>query len=152
MFSSDPPLPGLGFSLELLARVPWPKRAPEIGLELAIDPPSNPRVGQGEIIHISASAPKGRAVEIRHALPAGVLPDTDSLQALVSQKQITRFETQDGLVRLFFVSKGPSNPLSCSYKVTPTLAGTLHTQASSIAVANRASNTWSLRPTIWTVR
>jgi hypothetical protein len=149
---SDPPLPGLGFSLELLARVPWPKRAPDSGLELAIDPPSFSRVGQTATVRISASAPTGRAVEIRHALPAGVLPDTDSLQALVNAKQITRFETQDGLVRLFLVSKGPSNPLSCSYKVTPTLAGTLHTQASSIALANRTSNTWSLRPTTWTVR
>lgn len=128
---AEPPVPGLGFHLELRGYVPW-KAEPERGLALAVETPSSARVGQTLEVTLRANAPGGAAFVIHHALPAGVMPDATSLERLVEAGSLSHFETRDGEVSLHVPERPQGRAAELRYRVIPTLAGRLRSTASRI--------------------
>jgi hypothetical protein len=149
---AEPAVPGLGFSLALQAFVPWTKEERTNGLELAIAAPPQLMVGKPAEVTVSAAMPSGIAVRIRHALPAGVQPDTNALQQLVGAGTLRRFDVEDGAVVLEVGARPPGESFSVKYRVIPTLAGTLHAQASTVEPLDRPELAYHLPPVTWTVR
>jgi hypothetical protein len=149
---ADPPVPGLGFSLSLASWVPWAPEPAGQGLELALTLAPTMSVGRAAEIEVKAVAPAGRALRVEQSLPAGVQIDTVSLDALVSAGTITRYETADGRVVLYAPGVEPGRVFSARFRVVPTLAGTLHTSASAIALVDDLSTTFHVPPSVWTVR
>jgi len=146
---ADPPVPGLGYSLQLESWVPWQKQATQGGVELALPETVAAVVGQPTTIAVTAIAPSGMDLHIQQALPTGVQVDTPSLQALVDAGTITRFVAADGTVDLYIAALDPGAMFSAKYRVVPTLAGTLHTTASMIEAG---ATTFHVPPSTWTVR
>ncbi|MDX2009651.1 MAG: alpha-2-macroglobulin family protein, partial [Myxococcaceae bacterium] len=97
--TAEPPLAGLGYTLGLVAYVPW-KASEGGGLELQTTVPEGLKVGLAADVALTAAYPAGTGVALRYGLPAGVQHDTPSLDALVSAGTITRYETEDGAVTL----------------------------------------------------
>jgi len=146
--TSEPAVPGLGYSLALEGWVPWEKQTVQKGLELAVPPVFAGKVGRAIEVPLTAIAPSGGQVHLRHALPAGVQPDRPSLEALVSSGQLSRFEVADGKVDMYVNPLQPGQVFSAKYKVIPTLAGKLHAQAS---VIETGSTTFYVPPSEWTI-
>jgi hypothetical protein len=149
---ADPPLPGLGFRLTLQSWEPWEARPPKAGLELKIEVPDGLRAGQATGLVLTALAPAGMALEIRHALPAGVQPDPTSLQALVSAGTISGFNVEEGLVLFEVPVRQPGKVFQARYRVVPTFAGTLLSSASTIAPSYRPDRAFVVPPTAWKIR
>jgi hypothetical protein len=149
---ADPPVPGLGYSLTLMAYVPWKKSEANGGLELAITTPTEGKVGEPMQVTLSATAPSGMALKIRQALPAGVQAEAASLEALVTAGTITKFTTEDGAVRIEAPARAVGQPFSAVYRVVPTLAGTLHGSASTITPLGRTDLSYQVPPEVWTVK
>ncbi|HZN95698.1 MAG TPA: alpha-2-macroglobulin family protein, partial [Myxococcales bacterium] len=147
---ATPAVPGLGFSLQLAAAVPWKTDPTTGGLELQLSAPTTVEVGEAVPVSVLASSAAGAPMEIHHALPAGVQVDTGSVQALQGQGTITSFESRDGELVLYTPQGSPGQPFRASYKVIPTLQGTLHAGASSIAL--RGAERRYVAPVVWTVR
>jgi hypothetical protein len=147
--TAEPAMPGLGYALALHAWLPWDKQATTGGLELALPGKLAGTVGKPIDIALTAIAPSGMPVHLRHALPAGVQPDRPSLEALVDAGRLERFEIADGKVDLHLVPLQPGQTFTATYKVIPTLAGTLRSQASSIQAG---TTTFHVPPTEWTIR
>jgi len=146
--AAEPAVPGLGYSLALQAWVPWEKQTTNKGLELALPATITGKVGRAIEIPITAIAPSGRPVHIRHALPAGVQPDRPSLEALVASGQLSRFGIADGKVDLYVNPLQPGQTFTAKYTVIPTLAGSLHNGASLIETG---STTFNVPPSAWTI-
>lgn len=146
---ATPAVPGLGFSLALDSWVPWDKDTVENGLELALPAKLDGAVGKPLAVAINAIAPAGMELHIRQALPTGVQVDTPSLDALVSAGTITRFVVADGSVDLYVDAMDPGEVFTASYRVIPTLAGTLHTTASTIEAGG---NSFVVPPTAWSIK
>jgi len=152
---AEPPVPGLGFSLALQGYAPWTqekKKEKPSGFELAITSSAPLRVGQPVEVTLTAVMPAHTPVRIRHALPAGVQPDASTLQALVAAGSLTRYEAADGLLTLEVPPRPPAETFRISYKVLPTLSGTLHAQASSIEAMGQPESAFHVPPVIWPVR
>jgi hypothetical protein len=98
-------------------------------------------VGQPLQVRLRAAAPAGLPLTIRHALAAGVQVDTPSLEALVRAGKLVRFESADGVLELSAPALSPGQVLDASYRVIPTLAGTLHAPASTLSVGTGAGKT-----------
>ena len=142
---------GLGYSLSVHNWVPWPKEVPP-GLELLVEVPKKLTVGRPAALAVKAVAPSGRPIVLRIALPAGVQADTRSLDQLVSANTISKFETPDGAVIVHAPALKPAQTLNVRFTVIPTLAGTLHTGASSVSIGRSARHTAYVRPTAWVIR
>lgn len=149
---AEPAIPGLGFSLALQAWVPWKAEQPAGAPELVLKPPTKLEVGKPAEVTLAAVMPAGVPVRIRHALPAGVQPDTASLHALQAARTIQSFRVEDGAVTLEVPAHGPGQTFSATYRVVPTLAGTLHAQASSITRTDLPAATALVPPTAWVIR
>jgi len=149
--TATPAVPGLGFSLVMTGYVPWKPESMNQGLELAIKEPSDGKVGQPMDVEVTAAAPANVPVRIRHALPAGVDADTRSLDALVESGAISAYHTEPGAVILEVPARPANTPFRASYRVIPTLAGTLHAGASTIEATTRSAS-YHLPPTAWAVR
>jgi hypothetical protein len=147
--TADPPVAGLGFSLALNSWVPLPKETVKQGLELALPAKLEGAVGKPIEIAITAIAPSDFALEIEHALPAGVQADRASLQALLDAGTLTRFDTADGKVSLTVPALAPGQTFNAKYRVVPTLAGKLKSSASSIKAG---PHQFYVPPTEWVVR
>jgi hypothetical protein len=147
--SAEPAVPGLGYSLALQAWVPWEKQTTQQGLELALPAKLEGTVGKPTEITLTAIAPSGRDVHIRHALPAGVQVDRPSLEALVTSGQLQRFELADGKVELHLTQLQPGQTFTAKYKVIPTLAGTLRSAASLIETG---TTSYFVPPSDWVIR
>lgn len=145
---AEPAVPGLGFSLALENYVPWDKQPVNQGLELAVTPPSAATVGQPAEVAVQAVAPSGRRIRIELSWPAGVQVDTASLDKLVAQQTISRYNAADGKLELFVDSLAPAQVLTANIRVIPTLAGTLHSGPSSVRVDQV---TVHQPPAVWTV-
>ncbi len=145
---AEPAVPGLGFSLSLYSWVPWQK-PPAGAVELQLPEQVSGAVGKPIAIAVSAAAPGGVPLHIQHALPAGVSADRASLQALVDASTISRFVLADGRVDLYVAALPPGQVFSASYRVVPTLAGTLQTAASLFEVG---SEQLQVPPTTWTIK
>lgn len=149
---AEPSVPGLGFSLTLASFVPWKQEEANGGLDLAITAPRELSVGRPVDVALSASAPSGMALKVRHALPAGLQPDSASLAALVASGALSRFETEDGAITLEVPPRPAGQPFSASYRVVPTLAGTLQAPASTVASLERPEQVRYVAPAVWMVR
>jgi hypothetical protein len=147
---ADPPVAGLGFALTVTSFVPWEK--PEAhGLELAIAAPTDARAGRTTQVVVRAAAPSGAALHVVHALPAGVVPDDTSLDKLVKDGVLSSWHAADGKIELAAPALEPGATFTASYRVIPTLAGTLHAPASTLE-AEGTGQSYALPPTVWTVR
>jgi len=147
---AEPAVPGLGYSLALRGYVPWEKQTTQQGLEMAVTPsPVTAAVGVPVELSVSAIAPSGKEVKIVQSLPAGVSPDTASLDALVTAGTLVKYELAEGKVTLVAPPLAPGQTFAAKYKVIPTLAGTLRSAASTIEAAGIL---YAVQPSSWTVR
>jgi len=147
---ATPAVPGLGFSLQLASSVPWKTDPTTGGLELQLQAPTAVKAGEAVAVSVLASSAAGAPMEIHHALPAGVQVDTTSVQALKDGGAITAFESRDGELVLHTPQLTPGQPFRAAYRVIPTLQGTLHASASSIALEGGERR--YVAPAVWTVR
>jgi hypothetical protein len=145
---AEPAVPGLGFSLALQSWVPWEKEKGG-GVELQVPERVTGAVGKPISLELSAVAPSGLALHIRHALPAGVSADRASLQALVDGGTLARFELADGRADLYANPLPPGKVLLVKYRAVATLAGTLRATASLFEVGD---NTFHVPPTTWVIQ
>jgi len=148
---ATPAVPGLGFSLALTGYVPWKPEAMHGGLELQIQVAPEGRVGEPLTVELTANAPANTPVRIRQALPAGVQPETHSLDALIAAGTLSAYHAEPGVLVLEVPAQPANTPVHAVYRVIPTLAGTLHAQASTIEAVGRG-DTYHLPPQAWAVR
>jgi hypothetical protein len=146
---AEPSVPGLGYSFALKGYVPWPAQRTTHDLELSVDVPKEIHVGHAVDVAITAAAPAGMELTIRHALPAGVQVDTESLDALVSDETIRSYDREDGAVTLKIAARTAGQVFTARYRAVPTLAGRLHAGASTIAVSSLEEH---LAPSLWVVK
>lgn len=145
---AEPPISGLGYSLTVKTHVPWEKEEADGGLELAITVPKDMQVGRAADLVVEAAAPQGYGASIALSLPAGVQLDKTALDALQESGAITGYQLAEGNATLEIPSL-PSGAFRAILKAIPTLAGTLHSGPSTIALGN---NEYLLPPVVWTVR
>jgi Alpha-2-macroglobulin family len=150
---AEPAVPGLAYALALEAFVPWPRKpanaAASAGLELSVGVPRAARVGRPVDVTLRAAAPARLELTIRQALPAGVQPDTASLDALVTAGTIASYDRQDGVVAFRVPALTPGQVFAARYRAIPTLAGTLTTAPSSISAGNER---YDVAPAKWVVK
>jgi len=147
--SAEPAVPGLGFSLALQSWVPWPAPAADQGVQVDLDLPSM-QVGHKADLTLAAAAPAHTALQIRQPLPAGVQADEDSLQALVSAGSLSSYTAEDGLLTLQ-VPPQDATTWSATFSVIPTLAGTLHADATQAALTARPDLVFAWPGPTWRV-
>jgi hypothetical protein len=150
--SAEPPVPGLGFSFTLMTWVPWKEESTPHGLDLSIEVPTTMDAGKAVTVGIVASAPAGMPLTIVHALPAGAQPDTAGLDLLQSTGTIASYRVEEGAISLSVPAIEAGKTFSASYRVIPTLSGTLHSGASYIASSAQPNAVYHVRPALWTVR
>jgi hypothetical protein len=144
---AEPAVPGLAFAMTLSSFVPWEKQAPR-GVELEIGLPEKLVLGVPAEVELRGAAPVGHTLVLKHALPAGVQPDTPSLTALKNAGKLRDFTVADGLVTLTLPPLGAGQTLKVKYRVVPTLSGTLNAEASSLTAGG---TTYLLPPAPWNV-
>jgi hypothetical protein len=149
--AASPAVPGLGFSLTLTDRVPWKqdRTGRGGGVELSVAPPRAPRVGARATVAVRATVPAGRSFSVSLALPAGVQADRVQLDKLVADGSLASYSATDAILRLDAPAQQPSRIFSVDVRVIPTLAGTLHSGASTLRVGSAEV---SVPPARWTVR
>ncbi len=130
---AEPQVPGLGYTVNLVAFVPW-KESDRGGLELTQTLPKELKVGRGADLALTAAYPSGTAMTLRLGLPAGVQSDTAALDALVAKSSITRYETEDGAITLHLPQLPNGEVWEATVRVIPTLAGTLQAQPTTLSV------------------
>jgi hypothetical protein len=145
---AEPKVPGLGYALTLESWIPWEKSSVQQGVELSLPETVKSKVGVATPITITAAAPSGMALHIRHAIPAGVQVDTASLEALVAASTIQRFVVVDGAVDLYVAERAKGQVFSATSRVIPTFAGTLHGSASQIEAGGA---TFYVPPATWSI-
>jgi hypothetical protein len=148
---ADPAVPGLGFSLTLMAHRPW-KDELASGLEYTAKLPAKLEVGKPGELELTVAAPANTETKLKLALPAGVQADTPSLDALVDAHTIIRFDTEDGAITLHFPPSNAGATVSLKLKVVPTLAGTLHPAATTFEPEGRPQLVSSFKPAVWVVK
>lgn len=147
---AEPAVPGLGYALSLRGWVPWQTQTTQQGLEMSMLPASvSAEIGRPIEITLAAIAPSNTELQIMQSLPAGVQVDTPSLEALVAAGTITKFEATDGKLEMTVPGLAPGATFAATYKVIPTLVGSLRSAASSITAAG---TTFDVPPATWTVR
>jgi hypothetical protein len=148
---AEPAVPGLGYSLMLSAYVPWKSEKGQ-GLELAVKAPAEAKVGMPIEVLVQAASPAGMSLQLRYALPAGVQVDSPSLARLVAERKVSKYEVEDGALTLSLPPRGAGEPFQASFRVVPTLAGTLQGGASSLFPEGRPELASYVPPSRWTVR
>ncbi|MBL0214952.1 MAG: hypothetical protein IPQ07_13835 [Myxococcales bacterium] len=147
---AEPAVPGLGYALALRGYVPWKKETTQQGLEMTMTPsPVTAEVGKPVEITVAAIAPSNVEVKLTQSLPAGVQPDTATLDALVTEGTLTKFEAADGKLTLFIPPMQPGQTFTAKYKVIATLAGKLRSAASMIEAGGTK---FHVQPSEWTVK
>jgi len=147
--TATPAVPGLGYSLTLTDRVPWQATPSSGGLELSVTPPKAPAVGRQATVAVRATAPGGKPLTIKLRLPAGVQVDRTQLDQLVEAATLSKYEVTDAELTLHAGALSPAKVFSADVRVIPTLAGSVHSGASSLLVAGSEIN---LPPQRWTIR
>ncbi|HYI00841.1 alpha-2-macroglobulin family protein [Hyalangium sp.] len=148
---AEPAVPGLGYSLTLGAYVPW-KAEKGQGLELAVKAPAEAKVGMPIEVAVQAASPAGMRLKLRYALPAGVQVDMPSLVRLVAEGKVSQYEVEDGALTLSLPARGVGEPFQASFRVVPTLSGTLQGGASSLFPVERPDLVSYVPPSKWMVR
>lgn len=147
---AEPPVPGLGYSLQLVAYAPW-KDEPGGGLELTATLPAAVKVGLPAAVKLTAAMPGGLAMRLDLSLPAGVQADSTSLEKLVSKGAVLRHESEDGRLTLHLPAQANGAVWTEEVAVVATLAGTLHTGASRLEVEEQPSRGKDFAPLTWKV-
>ena len=147
---AEPPVPGLGYSLQLISYAPW-KDEPGGGLELQTVLPTGMKVGLPSEVKLTAAMPGGTPMQVEFSLPAGVQADSTSLTKLVSSGSISRYETEDGLLTLHLPAQSNGALWQTNVQVIATLAGTLHSGASSMAPESNLGKKKEFAPVTWKV-
>ncbi len=147
---AEPPVPGLGYSLQLVAYSPW-KDEPGGGLELTTALPASVKVGLPAAVTLTAAVPGGVAMQLDLSLPAGVQPDSTSLERLVSRGAISRHESEDGRLTLHLPPQPNGAVWTGEVAVVATLAGTLHSGASRLEVEGQPSRGKDFAPVTWRI-
>ena len=147
---AEPAVPGLGYSLQLISYAPW-KDEPGGGLELKTELPANMKVGLPADVKLTAAMPGGTPMQVELSLPAGVQADSTSLTKLVSTGSISRYETEDGLITLHLPSQSNGALWQTNVRVIATLAGTLHSGASSLQPEANAAKKKEFAPVTWRI-
>lgn len=145
---ADPAVSGLGFSLTLTDRVPWPPAKPRGGVELSLTPPKVAFVGRTATVALRAIAPARLPMKIALRLPAGVQLDKKHLDGQVSSGVLTHYKADDAEVMLDVPGQPPAKVFALDVRVIPTLAGTLQSGASTLTVDGRPH---FLPPATWNV-
>jgi alpha-2-macroglobulin family protein len=147
---SDPPVPGLGYSITWRTYEPWKAVEGEKGMELSVEAPKSLTVGKSAEIAVVASAAAGIALSLRISLPAGVEPDKPSLDALVSSGVVLSYRTEEGAVSFEARAREPGQTFEARFKVIATLAGKLHSGPSTIHAAQGGEEFYAT-PRTWTI-
>ncbi len=147
--TADPAVAGLGFSLTLQSWVPWSKEAPHGGLELLLPPSVDAISGHPAEVTVRAAAPAGVPLTITVALPAGVQVDTGNLDALVADGTLARYTSADGSLELDTPGVQAGQTFAAKLKLIPTLAGTLHSAASTLRVGDQE---FHAPPMVWNIK
>ena len=148
---AEPAVPGLGFSLTLMAHVPW-RDVPGSGLEYTAKLPARLEVGKPAELELTVAAPANTPTKLRIALPAGVQADSPSLDALVATQTVSHFETEDGAITLHLAALRPGAVFAAKLKVVPTLAGTLHAAATTLEPEGRPQQSSAFKSAVWLVK
>jgi len=149
--TAEPAVPGLGFSLTLMAHTPW-KDELTAGLELTSKLPDDLKVGELAELELTVAAPANTPTKLRLALPAGVQPDSPSLNALVATRTISHFESEDGAITLHLAALRPGATFQGKLKVVPTLGGTLHAAATTLEPEGRPQLASVFKSAVWLVK
>jgi len=149
--SAEPAVPGLGYSLQVIAFTAW-KAPTGSGLSLTATLPPSLEVGHTADIALSAAVPGNTPMQLVFPLPAGVQHDTPSLDALVSSGKVLRYETQEGQVTLHLPPQANGAVYSAVLKVVPTLAGTLQSGPPTLSPEAEPWLARSFAPSTWTVK
>ena len=148
---ATPAVPGFGYALAVQTWVPWRTSDTSSGLELAIKVPDKSKVGQPSWVEVTAAAPAGMPLEVRENLPAGVQPDTASLDQLVQAGTLERYHVETGAVTLSIKPLDAGQHFAAKYKVVPTLSGKLHAVASRLSVSNQPDTGFDLPSSEWVI-
>jgi hypothetical protein len=148
---ADPPLPGLSYVLTVEYGVPWPKAPVDAGLSLDVAVKGGLQVGKAADLVLRATAPGGAALHVVQGLPAGVDAVKSSLDALVSSGSITKYDVTDGVVTMDAPARRQGELFNASFKIMPTLAGSLHSRVASVSIANAAATEVFFPPSTWTI-
>ncbi|MFZ5439372.1 MAG: alpha-2-macroglobulin family protein [Myxococcota bacterium] len=147
---AEPPVPGLGYALQLVAYTPW-KDEPGGGLELSTTLPPRLKAGLPANVTLTAAMPGGTPMKLALALPAGAQADSTSLTKLVSSGAITRYETEDGLLTLHLPPQANGAVWTHELEIIPTLGGTLQSGASSLAPEDGRGRAREFAPVTWKI-
>jgi hypothetical protein len=148
--TADPAVPGLGYTLQLVAFTPW--KTPDAGgLDLTVTPPTTMLTGMAADLQLRAAFPAGIEMALVVPLPAGVQHDTPSLDALTASARITRYETEDGQVTFHVPPQPAGATWSATFKVVPTLAGHLQSGPPTLAPEAQPWREKAFAPATWTV-
>lgn len=90
-------------------------------------------------------------MKLEFSLPAGVQADSTSLTKLVSSGAITHYESEDGLLTFHLPAQGNGAIWQTDVQVIATLAGTLHSGASSLAPEGNPGKKKEFAPIAWKV-
>lgn len=148
---AEPPVAGLGYSLQLVAFTPW-MAPPAEGVSFTTALPSELRAGRPAELTLTAALPGNLAMELVLPLAAGVQADTPSLDALVSAGRLSRYETEDGQVTLHVPAQSSGVVYTATLKVVPTLAGRLQAGPATLAPEGQPWLAKRFAPSTWTVR
>jgi hypothetical protein len=146
---AEPPVPGLAYALTLTGHVPWVAEGPSGGLELQVVVPSGMAVGKPATVQVNAGAPSGGELVVEQGLPAGVQVDPASLDQLVKDSVISSWKSSDGRLDLVVPALDPGESLTASYRVIPTLAGSLKAPASTLRYGG---SSYEVPPAAWVIR
>lgn len=147
---AEPAVAGLGFSLSLQTWVPWPDPPAGLGVEVDLDLPERLSVGRRSALTLATAAPARTALSIAQPLPAGVQPDPTRLSELVVEGRISSWEAEDGLLTLE-VPPQEATTWTASFDVVPTLAGTLHADATQVRLPARPDLVFTAPSGAWVV-
>ena len=85
-------------------------------------------------------------------LPSGAQVDMQSLKRLQAERKMSSFEVEDGALTLSLPLRGHGELFQASFRVVPTLAGTLQGGASSLYPTERPDLVSYVPPSTWTMR
>lgn len=121
-------------------------------IQFAAQIPGQVKIGRAVETGLSAAATAGAPRRIRHAPQAGVVPDGESLEALVTEQEIESYRAQGGAEVLELEPRAPGQLFSARYRAVPTFAGLLHSGPSAVELTSRPGLVHFSPPAIWDVR
>ena len=148
---ADPAVPGLLFTLTQTSWVPWRQGSMDAGFTLRVEPPARATVGQRVPVTLRAAVPGGEPFQIVLVLPVGLQVDEPSLQALVDEGALRRYELDEGRLVLHAPAVAAGASFTLSFDAIPTLAGEFQWGGASLALASTPDQAVRAAPGRWTV-